>query len=544
MEHNIYLYGPPGSGKSAAGKALAETLHLPFIDLDREIEQAAGKSIPEIMAESGEAGFRTWETTILKQIAATASPFTAAARGTVVALGGGALLRLENCLLAESTGKVVCLSAGCATLEQRLSADPVQRPLLAGGQAGEGQLRRRLDSLLADRGQHYASFPTQIPTDGRLPEQVAVDIQTALGRFRLSSMGRSYEAVIEPGGLDALGERLRRSLRQPPEAVTVVVVTDEHVAPLYAGRALESLRRAGFQAGNQPGSNTHLRILPPGEAAKTLEGASRLWQGFLSAGMDRRGVVVALGGGVVGDLAGFAASTFLRGVDWAAVPTTLLAMVDASLGGKTGIDLPQGKNLVGSFHPPCLVLADPHTLATLPPREFTAGLAEVVKHGVIADPELYRMCAAGPDFIQAHLREVLSRAVAVKIRLVEDDPYEGGRRAALNLGHTVGHAVEAASGYRLLHGEAVAIGLAVEARLAERLGIARSGLAEELAQVLASLGLPTQIPPEAARPEMVRLMRVDKKKAAGIVRFALPVEIGRVQVGVEVTGLEQILEEG
>jgi 3-dehydroquinate synthase len=546
MEPNIYLYGPPGSGKSAAGKALAGALDLPFIDLDLAIEQAAGKPIPAIMAETGEAGFRDWESRILGQALAQAASPSTDYKGSVVALGGGALLRAENRRLAESTGRVVCLMADRTTLEQRLAADPVQRPLLVDcpSGAGEEQRQSRLEALLAVRGEHYASFAPQVPTGGRSPQQVAGEIQIILGRFRLRGMsagtaggrGRGYDALIESGGLDALGERLRARLQRPPEAVTAVVVTDEHVAPLYAGRAIESLRQAGFRTG--PAG--HRLVLPPGEAAKTLESATRLWRGFLAAGMDRRGLVVALGGGVIGDLSGFAASTFLRGVDWAAVPTTLLAMVDASLGGKTGVDLPEGKNLVGSFHPPCLVLSDPQVLATLPPRELAAGLAEVVKHGLIADPELYRLCGAGLEAIQALLPEVIARAAAVKVHLVEEDPFEGGVRAALNLGHTTGHAVETASNYRLLHGEAVAIGLVVEARLAERLGIARPGLADELVQTLASLGLPTHVPVDLRREELVRLMGVDKKKASGVVRFALPAEIGRVQVGVEVADLGQV----
>jgi len=244
--------------------------------------------------------------------------------------------------------------------------------------------------------------------------------------------------------------------------------------------------------------------------------------------------VLALGGGVVGDAAGFAAATFLRGVPWVALPTSLLAMVDASLGGKTGVDLPQGKNLVGAFYPPRLVLADPQTLDTLPEAELRAGMAEVIKAGVIGDPELFELCAHGWDALHLNLGEVVRRAMAVKISVIEEDPYEKGRRAALNLGHTLGHAVELVSGFQLRHGEAVAIGMVAEARLAERLEIAEPGLADEIERVLRELGLPVTIPAELDRQAVLSVMQVDKKRLDGSVRFALPVRLGETRVGVNV----------
>jgi 3-dehydroquinate synthase len=298
---------------------------------------------------------------------------------------------------------------------------------------------------------------------------------------------------------------------------------------------LDSLRRSSYNPG--------LLTVPAGESYKTLDTVNHLWQGFLEAGLDRRSTVIALGGGVIGDLAGFAASTFMRGINWVGVPTTLLSMVDASLGGKTGFDLPEGKNLIGSFHPPRLVLADTQTLSTLPDVELRAGLAEVVKHGVISDPALFALCACGIEAIKANLDEIVRRAMAVKIKVIEEDPYERGFRAALNLGHTVGHAVELVSGFRLRHGEAVAIGMVAEAKLAERLTVAGRGLSGTIAGSLSELGLPVHIPKDLVLEEIIRAMRVDKKKAAGIVRFTLPVEIGKVQVGVEVNDLELVFEE-
>jgi len=244
---------------------------------------------------------------------------------------------------------------------------------------------------------------------------------------------------------------------------------------------------------------------------------------------------------MVSDVVGFAAATYLRGINWVALPTTLLAMVDASLGGKTGVDLPEGKNLVGAFHPPRLVLADPTTLESLPQVELRAGMAEVVKAGLIGDEHLFDLCAQGWQALYQHWDEVISRAMAVKIAVIEQDPYEKGQRAVLNLGHTVGHAVELASGFQLRHGEAVAIGLAIEARLAHHLGIAQEGLAEKIEQVLQGLGLPTKIPESLDRRALCRAMGVDKKRASGQLRFALPVRVGEVQAGVEVADPNLVL---
>jgi 3-dehydroquinate synthase len=251
--------------------------------------------------------------------------------------------------------------------------------------------------------------------------------------------------------------------------------------------------------------------------------------------VERTSTIVALGGGVTGDLAGFAAATILRGVRWVNVPTTILAMVDSSLGGKTGADLPQGKNLVGAFHPPALVLADPETLASLPEAELVSGMAEVVKHGLIADPGLFELASRPP---YADLGRIVRRGMAVKVRVIEVDPYERGVRAALNLGHTVGHAVEKVSDYKLRHGEAIAIGMVAEARLAEHLGIAESGLAETIAEALSRMALPTAIPVSMDRGAIAQAMQMDKKKAAGVVRFALPVTVGEVVTGVEVTDFD------
>jgi 3-dehydroquinate synthase len=360
------------------------------------------------------------------------------------------------------------------------------------------------------------------------PENLAWQIQVSLGRFHLSAMGE-YDVLVQYEGIKQLGE-----LVSSRELSNLMVVTDQNVARLHAARVLESLRQRGFAS--------NIVTVHPGEAHKTLDTVQHLWHGFLEQGLDRRSAVIALGGGVIGDLAGFAASTYMRGISWVGMPTTLLAMVDASLGGKTGFDLAEGKNLIGSFYPPRLVLADPQLLQTLPDAEFISGLAEVVKHGIISDPELFDLCAQGLDRVRENLEHIVKRAMAVKIRVIEEDPYERGIRAALNLGHTVGHAVELVSRFRLRHGEAVAIGMVAEARLAERLTVADRGLSDVIGDVLSRLGLPTEIPADLPREEIVNAMRVDKKKNSRAIRFALPAEVGRVEL-VEIGDLESVLDD-
>ncbi len=508
MMKHIFLYGPPGSGKSSIGKALAHNLRLPFVDLDCEIEKFVGKTITQIMNERGESAFRDLELAALENVAGEEK--------SVVALGGGTLLRDENRTIAESSGKIVLLTANFETLLKRLSADPEKRPLLA------GDLHGKLSALLAKRNGHYASFPIQLNVDGKPIEQNARRLQIVLGRHHLSAMGE-YDVIVG---------QVRNLTNFPMQ--NLIIMTDENVAKLH----LEKIKSILAVSGIEP---KHI-VLPAGEDHKNLETVSLLWKTFLENELDRKSTVIALGGGVIGDMAGFAASTYMRGIDWICLPTTLLAMVDSSLGGKTGFDLPEGKNLIGSFHPPKLVLSDVEFLKTLPDEELISGMAEVVKHGIISDPELFYLCSRGLDYIKNNLEEIVKRAMAVKIKIIEDDPYEKGFRGALNLGHTVGHAVELVSGFQLRHGEAVAIGTVAEAKLAESLTVAAKGLSEAVAESLSALGLPIQIPKELPREEIVRAMKVDKKKNAKAIRFALPVEIGRVEL-VDVTDLESILDE-
>lgn len=499
----IYLYGPPGSGKTTVGKILAYRFNLPFFDLDEEIEKQAGASIPEIFARQGEETFREIEHREIGRLQSV--------KKAIVALGGGALTSPATRELAESNGTVVCLGASPDVLLYRLQNDPVQRPLLA------ADAKTKLADLLARREGHYRSFPIRLDTTQLDPNQAAWQVQVSLGRFRLGEQGQAYEACVHLGGLDSIGEVILEQNLHGPFAV----IADSNTARLFADRVKASLEKAGVEG--------QWIIIPAGESTKTIQTAQKLWEGFLDAGLERGSTAIALGGGVVGDLTGFAASTYMRGIRWVNVPTSLLAMVDSSLGGKTGVDIQRGKNLVGAFHPPAFVLADPQVLETLPEAEYRSGMAEVIKHGVIGDPGLLEIGEKNEN-----MGEVISRAMAVKIAIIEIDPYEKGRRAVLNFGHTVGHALELVSGYRLRHGEAVAIGMVVETRLAERLGLAEERLSAHIASVLRKFDLPTDIPADIDRLAVRDAIDFDKKKTGGRVRFALPVRIGQVQTGVDV----------
>jgi len=516
----LFLYGPPASGKSSLGRLLARRLGAAFYDLDTLIEGSAGQSIPEIFRQEGEAGFRRRERQALETLLAGPPG--------VVALGGGALLDEHNRADVQAAGPVLCLSAPFDEILRRVDASSENgRPLL------DGDTRDRLRSLLDARQPHYASFPLQLENvsgnDALALDETAWQAQTLLGRFRVDGMGEPYDVRITAGGLDGLGETLKSRRMNGP----VVLVSDENVARLHLPTAVASLEAAGYAV--------HPLALPPGEQHKTIATVQRLWDAFAAAALERSSTVVALGGGVVGDLAGFAAATFMRGVPWVVAPSSLLAMIDAGLGGKTGADLPQGKNLVGAFHPPALVLADPRLLQTLPEAALRNGLAEVVKHGVMADPRLFELCALGWPSVLDHLDELVRRAMAVKIRVIVADPYERGRRATLNLGHTLGHALEIASDFRLKHGEAVAIGMLHAARLSEQRGLAQPGLAQQIDTVLRGLGLPTAVPPGLARERILAAAGLDKKRHAGQARLVLPVCIGEARWGLS-ADLNELLD--
>ena len=466
----LFIYGPPGSGKTTLGKLLAGRFGVPFEDLDDSIVSAAeGKSIPAIFADEGEPGFRARERAALE--AACAAP------GHVVALGGGALLDPACRELAESHGQVVCLDVPADVLKARIASQAGTRPL--------ADAAEKVDRLLATRSLHYDSFPVR-----------------PVAHFAIDSGDEPSDVFVGRGLLDTVGTwASARKL-----GGRAVVVGDSNTFPLYGERILASLRKAGFAA-------TALTI-PAGEETKTIDTVMSIWRAFLAAELGRGDFAVAVGGGVVGDMTGFAAAAWMRGMRWINVPTSLLAMVDASTGGKTGCDLPEAKNMVGAFHSPTFVLADTATLETLPPRELACGMAETIKHGFIADPGILDETGVSPAQV--------ARSLAVKVKVVTEDAKEKGVRAKLNLGHTVGHALEIATNFAVKHGEAVAIGTVEEARLAVRLGLAPAEWPDRVAAAFAKAGLPTVLPDGITFESLAEIMRHDKKQHGGKISFALP----------------------
>jgi len=333
------------------------------------------------------------------------------------------------------------------------------------------------------------------------------------------ALGR-YPVYVEPGGLG----RLEALVGEHLPAGRVAMIADADVlALLQAGRL-----------GRGPWSGAAFAF-PPGEPSKTREQWTRLTDALLERGYGRDSGIVALGGGVAGDLAGFVAATYMRGVPCLQVPTSLLAMLDASVGGKTGVDTPQGKNLVGAFHPPAAVLADPRALATLPEREYRGGMAEAVKHGLIADTDYFAWMERETEALrrrdESTLTRLVRRSVEIKAGVVSGDERETGRRAILNAGHTVAHALERATGYALPHGEAVALGLVAECVLAEALGVAPAGLGERVAALLTRLGLPVRLAEPIDSARVIQAMGSDKKNRGAGVRFALPRGLGAMHAG-------------
>ncbi|RMG92313.1 MAG: 3-dehydroquinate synthase [Chloroflexi bacterium] len=514
---NIVLTGFMGTGKTTVGRLLAERLGLKFVDTDLLIEARDGRSVSNIFREAGEEVFRRLEAAVAQELAEE--------HGLVIATGGRLMLDSQNALALQKNGRVVCLVAEPEEIVRRLAGD-TQRPLL-----NVSDPKKQVNQLLQARAARYGRFP-QITTSGKSPETVADEIIRYLGESNLIRL-----PVTHPqGSYDVLvGEWLLPRLAElAGGGKPMAVVTDENV---------------GAEYGRFCPPNTPLITIPAGEQHKNLETVRTIYNALIEAGIDRNSTIVALGGGVVGDIAGFVAATYLRGVRFVQCPTTLLAMVDASVGGKTGVDLPQGKNLVGAFKQPAIVIADLTTLVTLPLAEFRAGLAEVVKHGLIAAPSLFfrlenidlpENLPLIPD-----LQSLVVRAITVKRNVVQADPFETGRRAVLNLGHTFAHAIEQVSGYTIRHGEAVAMGLVAAAALSAKLGFCSATLPGRIMAVLARLGLPVRIPADLSPKALLAAMNTDKKRVRGQMRFVLVRDVGDVFVTGDVpeTAVLQVLHQ-
>lgn len=524
-----------GSGKTTVGRRLAARLGRRFVDADKALEERCGVSIPTIFELEGEAGFRQREAALLDEL--TRMP------DIVLATGGGVVTVPANRAVLRERGTVVFLRAGAADLWQRLKRDR-SRPLLR-----TPNPRERIGELVAQRDPMYREVAHLTVTSGRLTvDGLVADI---IGRLRACQSGapdRSPDlstAAVASSPLKLtleLGERsypifVGEDLFSPQTEAgaalaalakgrQVAIVTDVNVAPRY-----EPALRAALQP---VAAALQTVVLPAGEAAKDWPELMRVFDALLASRFDRKCLLIALGGGCVGDLCGFAAGTYQRGVDFVQVPTTLLAQVDSSVGGKTAINHPAGKNMIGVFHQPRLVLADVGTLRSLPPREIAAGLAEMIKHGAIVDPEyldaltqdMAALQACDPDALARHV----FRSCEIKAEVVAEDEREGDRRAILNFGHTFGHAIEAGLGFGAwLHGEAVGTGMLMAADLSCRLGLLQPAEAGRLRSAIQAAGLPMQAP-DWPVARWLDLMSVDKKAEQGTPKFVLLDGLGHAVV--------------
>jgi len=523
---NLFLVGPMGSGKTAVGKSVARLLRLQFVDSDAEIERRTGVDITYIFEREGEVGFRQREREVIAELTQR--------NRCLLSTGGGAVVIEANRSVLRERGFVVYLHTSVEEQAER-TAHGSHRPLLANA-ANPAQ---RLAELMACREPLYRGVAhAVVNTDRRKVQAVAEDVaaayqaavfdavnctagEPAVNPQRLDVVlpGTSYPIHIGPGMLDDAAAWCSHMPSGP-----LLVVTNPTVAPLYLARLLVALQVA------VPGRRVHTCIVPDGEQHKSLNTLSQVFDALVEHRIPRDGALVALGGGVIGDLTGFAAATWQRGVACVQVPTTLLAQVDSSVGGKTAVNHPGGKNLIGAFHQPSAVIADTGTLATLPAREFAAGLAEVAKYGFIMDAAFIEWMEANA----AQLRErdpvalayAIRRSCECKAHLVAIDEREQGPRALLNLGHTFGHAIETGAGYgEYLHGEAVAIGMVLAARLSQRLGWLSAVDVQRVRTLLESLGLPVMAPKLGVQ-RTLELMRLDKKVLKGQLRLVLLRRLG------------------
>ena len=493
---NIILTGFSGTGKSLVAREVAQQLNWGFIDTDDEIVKLAGKQITDIFQQEGESRFRALEREAVEK--------TCQQRQSVIAIGGGAIVDPRNYELLAKSGVIICLEAKPETIYQRLfqnaaySSEPEVRPLLA-----DNNPLQSIRQLKASRQPYYVNVDWTVHTDRLSISQVAEEVVRAwrlLGRTdscQLSAFSdkdiacwvrtatQSYPIFVGCGLLDKLGEKMK----ELGLSGAVTIISDETVSSIYGHKVERILQDAGFIVNSF--------VVPPGEETKSFNSVIRIYDFLVKRRVERGDILIALGGGMVGDLAGFVAATFLRGISWIQVPTSLVAMVDASIGGKVGINHPQGKNLIGAFYQPSFVLADCHTLASLPQRELTSGWAEVIKHGLILDKSFFEFLEANVDKLikldPTAVTKAIARSAAIKAQVVSEDEKERGKRIILNYGHTIAHGLEAASQYgRFLHGEAVAIGMMGAAKLSQRLGLLSVEVVQRQQALLQKFGLPTR----------------------------------------------------
>jgi shikimate kinase/3-dehydroquinate synthase len=518
MHRPLVLNGFMATGKSTLGRRLAELTGHPFVDVDERVEARAGLSVSRIFAERGEPEFRRLEREELETVLAEPG-------AKVIAVGGGALSRREMRLGALDRAVVVTLLASPVEILRR--AREGGRPLLAGSNPLE-----RANELLEQRARGYAEAHGVVDTEGRAIDEIAHEIREIWARdgIAVAAAEQSYTVEIGSGIATARLPSLARG------SSATLLVTDEVVGPLHGARVQGALVAAG--------APSYGLELASGEQHKTVASVERIWRAALEHGLDRKSLLVGLGGGVVTDITGFAAATWMRGVRWIGLPTTLLAMVDASVGGKTAVDLGSAKNVVGAFWQPAGVLCDVDFLRTEGPRAYTSALAEVVKTALIGDPELFELLEREAPRVKTREPEIVSemvrRSVRVKARIVSLDERESGLRAVLNLGHTIGHALEGEAGFtRYTHGEAVSLGLVAALGVGARLGKTPDALAARTIRLLRALDLPCDL---AGAPLAAAAERIDhdKKRAGRSLKFVVACDVGEVEtVNLEILALRE-----
>jgi len=511
----VVLTGFMGTGKTTVGKLLANYLNYRFIDTDELIESRNNRSISDIFQELGEDAFREMERAIVKEIAEL--------DGVVISTGGRLMLEPENVNVLSHNSRVLCLVATPDEILTRILDDQGhKRPLLS-----VPNPQQRIVELLQERNDKYRRFP-QIVTDEKKPADIAKGlvefINTSPKSLTVENPQKRYEYIVGAGLLPFI----RQLAGIEGEAV---IITDKVVGGLY-GPSCYSIG--------------HIIEIPSGRQNKSLDTVQSVYDQLIDKGFDRSGTIISLGGSVVGDIAGYVAATYMRGVNFIQCPTSLIAMVDTSVGGKTSIDLPQGKNMIGVYKQPTKVIADVATLQTLPQVDFASGMAEVIKHGLIAESNLLEQVEQGywaknwdrsPSYI-SELQRLVAQAIQVKINIVQADPFEQGQRSILNLGHTFAYAIEQVSKNAYRHGEAVSMGLVAAANLSARLGYCDISLLRRIEDLLESVSLPTRIPSHIKPDALLQAMQHDKKKRAGQLRFILLRGIGQAFVSDEVANTE------
>ncbi len=518
---DVVLVGLPGSGKSAAGRRLARHHGAEFVDLDSVVERQAGMLVPKIFAQEGEAGFRRRER---EAVASLGAPDPNPDLRRVISTGGGTVVDPRNRWALYRGRVAVWLDGPPETLGQRLSRSSHVRPLIAGKDPVAA-----VRELAAERERFYAPARRLSATAGQDGVSAALGDLASQGPADAVALLRADTAIgrVEIGhgtAAEAISEALRR------QSARRAILLSEPKAWAVAGAAVADKLAADGWA-------VERIMLPRGESAKRLSVVERVCRELARLRVDRRETVVAIGGGALTDAAGYAAAAYLRGIAIVQVPTTLVGQIDAALGGKTAVDLPEGKNLVGAFHQPVAFVADVAFLATLPPRQLRAALGEAVKMGVLGDERLLELLEEdGPAIAHGNRRpfesgamaELVERCAWAKVEVVTADEREAGLRMTLNLGHTIGHGIEAAGGYKaLLHGEAVAHGLRGAFAMARAMDMTPPERAERVNALLDRLGLAVE-PPKVSIEAVHRHMATDKKHALGRLNWVLPDATGVV----------------